>query len=760
MKQSATSSQTLGSTESSSSPTKLPDQGNLDQIRKAADSQKIVAWVQEEYTRAKNARSSKQIQWYMNLTCFFGKQWAEVSKVNMPDGYRDKISVPEAPYYRKRKTINRIRSFVRSEHSKFLSNIPTVTAVPNTAEDQDVRSAFAAEQAWVSISASQKLRTHYTRAIWWMVVTGNGFTKTQWDNNSVDTVSGQKGVIKFGVVTPFHLFVPDLREQEIEDQPFIINAYIKPVSWCENYFGKALEGCNLKPSVASQNQILEEGYLNLSSGAGKPDSCIVYETWIKPGATRLLPQGGVVITVDDHLISMYEGMPYAHGQYPFTKFEHIPSSTFYADSPLVDLIPLNKEYNESRTDIAEAARRMGRPQLVAQRGSIVPSKITNEAGLVIEYKQGHPQPAPLPLAPLPQYVVEQQDRILRDFDDLSGQHEVTRGQAPAGVVAGTAINYLTENANQFLTPEYQSIEDGYQRIAEQTIGLFVQFVDAKRKIKTVGADGAFDSQMLSGVDVKNGTDIRVEKGSSIGQSHAAQNAQVQDMFAIGLIDQTTALRLMEVGGMSKVMDILHVAEKKAQRENIKMKALTEEVIVQHEQAWVMQTVQAAMETGDMGGPEVGMGGPEVGMPGSVAEAPMEEQGTFEGGMEGMGGPEGVAPQGPPPTPPIIVVDDFDVHEIHIETHNKFRMSQEYEMLPDPVKEQFARHVQTHEDMLFQRSMVDVIKQASLGAPMGEDPSMGGDPMTPPGQEPPPEDAGGPTMAGNGQVPDMTGGQIG
>jgi hypothetical protein len=55
-----------------------------------------------------------------------------------------------------------------------------------------------------------------------------------------------------------------------------------------------------------------------------------------------------------------------------------------------------------------------------------------------------------------------------------------------------------------------------------------------------------------------------------------------------------------------------------------------------------------------------------------------------------------------PAPAIISVDDFDMHEIHVETHNKFRMSQEYEILPDEVKQQFAEHVAQHEAAIQQK----------------------------------------------------------
>ncbi len=686
----------------SSTVIKLPEDGlNIEKYRESEEAAKLVAWVQSEWTKAKTARSQKQLQWFHNMSMFYGHHWVEQTRGNFPEDYRDKLFTPRKPYYHQRKTINRIRSYVRWEMSKMLSSFPTAQAIPASSEDQDQRAAFAAEQAWTSISDSKKLRQHMSRAVWWTIVTGNGFLKTHWDPYCVDKVSGEYGDIKYGHVTPFHLFVPDVREQDIEDQPFVINAYTKPVAWAQHYFAKELGDIKLAPSTSAANQILDEAYLNLGNSKA-PDSVIVYETWVKPGATKLLPQGGVIISVDDVLISVHrDGFPYGHGMYPFTKFEHIPTATFYADSPIVDLSQLQKEYNGLRSEISEAGRRMAKPQLIAPMGSIVPSKLTNEPGLVIQYKPGMAPPQPLPLSPLPQYYLDQQERVLNDWIDISGEREVSRGDTPPGVTSGTAISYLQEASNQYLTPQFQSIEAGIEKIATQTIELFVQYVDLPRKIRTIGADGAFDTMQLRGADIASGTDIRIEPGSSFAKSKAAQEARVMDMFAVGIIDQPTAARMLEVGGVQKIMDTMNVAERKAQRENIKMKMMSLEEI----EAKRMETMQEIMASL----PPEAMQDPNI-----MAE------------IENM------------PAPAVIPVDDFDVHEVHIETHNKFRMSQEYEILPDELKAQFADHVAQHEQILQQRAMA----QMMAGQPPAEG-GQGGPQMGP-----------GAMMAPNGAVPDM------
>lgn len=668
-------------------------------FRKTDEGKALTSWAMGEFNRCRAAKLPKQRQWYINLAMVLGQQWLQVA-TGSSAAITGRLQVQQAPRHQRRKTINRLRSFVRTETSKFLSTLPNVVAVPSTAEDEDVRAAFASEQTWMHYSENKKFRRQYSGAVWWSVLTGNGFIKTYWDQScEVEMPNGGEdyGDIKFTKVTPFHIFVPELREREVEDQPYIIEARVRPLAWAKQFYSEQLKDVELTPSTNSANTIMDEAYLGLQKSSNHLDSVIVYEFWVKPGTTQQLPKGGFFVMVEDVLVDYYEGLPYTHGEYPYTKFEHLYNDTFWADSPLVDLIPLQKEYNEVRTDIGVAARRMGNPQLLAAQNSIVPGKLTNEPGSVILYRPGLPAPQPIPLSQLPQYVLEQQDRILQDFEDISGQHDVTKGQAPAGVTAGTALQYLGERDDNYLTPQYQGIEDAVERIAKQTLLLFQQFVDIQRKIKVVGLDGAFDTLLLSGADIQNGTDVRVEPGTAIGQSQAAKQAQVMDLVSLGIIMPDQALKMLEIGGPQKILDIVNAAERKAQRENMKMKALKDN--------------PAEIETANQG---------------------FREQALMEVAPEMLA-------QGMPPAqilslveeslPPVVAVDDFDIHEVHIETHNRFRMSQEYETLPDAVKQQFEKHVAWHQQMggqQMQQALMDQMPPeiAAQGGPTSQQPPSG------------------------------------
>lgn len=710
----------------------VPESGGVDlyEFRESKIGKELIKWAQDEFARCRAAKTQKQHQWYINMAFNFGHQW--INSIGRGGEMLRKLAPKNLPSYMEKRTVNRIRSFTRTEQSKFLSTLPSITAVPATAEEEDIRAAYAAEQVLESYFSKRNVRREYSKAIYWMVLTGNGFIKTWWDPTVIDKTSKQAGDIMYRSVTPFHLFVPDMREREVDDQPYIIQAQVKPLEWCRQFWGPELEKAQVKPSQVSANSFLDDAYFNLSNTPkSELDSVVVLEVWVKPGTHKHLPNGGLLILVEDCLVGAFtDGMPYAHGEYPYTKLEHLSNDTFFADSPLVDLIELQKEFNDLRTQISTAGKRMGNPQLLAQQGSIVPGRMTNEPGLIIQYRPGTPPPQPMPLQPIPDYVLSQLPQIMQDFEDISGQHEVSKGHNPTSVTSGTALAFLKETDDAYLTPQYQNIEDAFERMAAQSIELFKEFVDVKRKIKVIGTDSAYDTALLSGADVAGGSDVRVEPGSSIGQSQAAKRAAVMDMFSLGIItDPNQALRLLEVGGAQKVLDTVSTAEKKALRENMKMKALgtSQEGMAQLQQYTeneIMQIVQPMVQ--DLQGMEMAQAAQTGQMPEEISvESVLSNPDIMQEIMQMI--------------PPMVKVDDFDMHAIHIDTHNRYRMGQEYETLPDPVKAEFDKHVTWHEQMLAEQHFQQMQLAGSGMMPGGE-------------QEAPVEEGGPDSMAPNPAEP--------
>lgn len=627
-------------------------------FRDSEEGRKLLSNLLSNYTAAKTQRDIEDRQWKYNLAMYNNMQYVDFVRAG---AFKGELMQKPKIANQHRITVNRIEPAVRAEMSRMLSQKPSAVVVPASSDDSDMFAAMAGEQVWEHLYREGKFQDVLTDAAFWTSITGNGFIKSYWDQGAYDADSEDSGKICFESVTPFNLLVPDLRQTDIEKQPYVINVYTKTPEWLYMNYPKELEGIQLQASANTQNELLDETWLGLQ-GANRPDPdvCMVYEFWIKPGGLRSLPQGGHVVIAERTMIAFTEGEFYQHGQFPFAHIGHIYTGKFYRRSVLNSLNELQKEYNKTRTNINKAADRMGKPQIVAQKGSISTAKMSNETGLIIEYKPGYPKPEPMPLAEVPAYVQNSLDRVLLDIEDISGQHQVSKGQTPPGVTAATAISFLQEKDDSYLTTTYYSLESAVEKIAKQSLFLAVQMWDLPRLVKIVGDDSSFDTMQLTGAEIKKGTDIRIEPGSALPTSKAARQAFIMDLMNGGFIPPEAGLELLEIGGPTKLMEQLGQDKRQAQRENVRMKSLDPMVIMQHELQFMTQ------------------------------QPPTQD---------------GMPPAGPGP---VVSVNDWDNHQIHIEVHNRFRRSQAFEFLDDTVKAQFEQHVQMHKQAMAQEQVQNLL----------------------------------------------------
>lgn len=691
--------QTLGEGFSGVTSESTSNEDASNELATNKDIKRLVDWVKQQYDRCKAARSGTERQWYLNLAFYFGKQnmvpRQNQSLITTASGT---LYTPPAPYYRVRPVINRIRPTVRTELAKLTGSKPNAFVIPASSEDRDLFAAQAGEQIWDSLYRQKNFKQVLRKALFWTLTCGTGYIKTFWDANTPDETGEQLGDICFEAETPFHVFIPDLREEDLERQPFIIHAQIKSLDWAKLTFPEL----KLNPNQKTGEEILENSWLNMVGASSTNDQhkVLVLECWVKPGRVAQFPQGGVFTIVGDQLAQGMWGWPYEHNKYPFAKIEHIPGGKFYADSSIVDLIPLQREYNRTRGQIIEAKNRMAKPQLAAEKGSIDPSKITSEPGQVVLYTPGFNAPQPIPLQNLPSYVLQELDRILLDWSDIAGIHEVSQGQVPPGVSAATAISYLQEQDETKLSHTVESLEVAVEKIAQMTLSYVGQFWDATRTVKVTGLDGTFDAMAFRGSDLRGNTDIKIEAGSALPTSRAAKQALIMDFMKMGFIQPDEGMEVLELGGINKIYDRLQIDKKQAQRENLKMAKVSLDLLQMHFE----QEVQRINETEAASTSEEGI--------------PLDQNGV--------------------PIPPqlIVPVNTYDNHAVHIMIHNDYRKSQSFENAPDEVKQLFDQHVNQHLaslQMMQQGSFQTMSDGATANQPVSPD-----EQGMPPVQSNPPE----------------------
>lgn len=671
------------------------------------EASKLANFVNHEFDRMKQSRSRQERQWYINMAFFDGRQNVVLQNVQ---GAGSRLIVPPAPPWRVRMVVNKIRPIVRRELAKLTAQKPSATVIPASSEDKDLFAANAAEQIWESQYQIKDVKQVVREAVWWALVCGDGYIKTYWDQSQTYSPNPDmtyQGDICYAAETPFHVLIPDLRQTKLEGQPYLIHSSTRTVEWLTTHYQQALDGQEIKPNVKSANEILSDAYLNLVGGSTSDvDSVLVHEMHIKPGAHKKFPEGGILTVTGGQVIQYSPIFPYGHGEFCFAKIGHIPSGKYYSTSVIEDLVPVQREYNRTRSQIVEAKNRMAKPQMSAQMGSVDVTKITTEPGQYVLYKPGFQPPQPIPLTPLPNYVLNEVQQLNMDFDDLSGQHETSRGNVPSGVTAATAISYLQEQDDSMLASEVDSIESAMEKVAKHTLSLVGQYWDIPRIVKITGIDGSWDAAMLKGSDLNNNYDIRMEAGSALPTSKAAKQALITDWMKLGFIPPEEGMEVLEMGGIVKLYERVQIDQAQARRENLKMQNCDPMLIQQ------MFEPPTDPMTGEQLPPEEYMMDPVSGKP--------------------------LLPD------PVIPVNTWDNHAIHIDIHNRFRKSQAYESLDPMVQMLFEVHVQKHMEaiaaphiggMPTAEMMIGIgEQQRNQPPPTDSNTPMMGDPLTGGGEE--------------------------
>ena len=648
--------------------------------------EQLAAWVRTQFDQARPARWKFERQWYLNLQFYRGNQNVEFKKGPLSQaGYR--LAVPPAPPWRVRPVINRVRPAARREMSRMTAQKPTFVVAPATADDDDQAAARVGEQLLETRYSDLNIPEKQRLWVWWATICGTAFMKDYWDKSRGPQQAVAGGMpMKAGdscvdPVDPFHVFVPDLREPTMDGQPWLIHAATHPKEYVRAYYGVD------DPGQMAQAVELFTDDLLAGSAAPKPsDQVLVLECWLQPGAHKDFPAGAMVTTVGSQVVLLVDysqnGPVYQHGDVPFTKLDMIPTGAFYAESSLTDLIPLQRLYNRQRAQIIEAANMMGRPKWLAPVGSINGAQIDSEPGQVIFYQSLGAAPTPVQMPPLPSFVENLPGVALQDMDDISGQHEISRGQAPGQVTAATAISYLQEQDDTMLAWAIASLEDGMARLGRHLLSHVMQFWGQPRLVKTVGDDMTFDAVQMSGSMLRGNTDVRVQAGSALPTSRAAKQATALELYKLaafgapGSPEATTKLlEVLDMSGMEQALEEWRIDQREATRENVMMAqgqpcqvqpwqnhsahiavhnrfrkgqrflALPPEIqqlwavhVQQHEEAGQMQKMVAGMAgmgpVGPGSGPDVP---PESGAPGEGPAAP--SGGEALGGSAGPGGPD-------------------------------------------------------------------------------------------------------------------------
>lgn len=552
-------------------------------FRPDATEQQIVAWVEDEFQKARLARQPFERQWFTNMAFYFGRQWVTWGQSGSFQYAR--MIEPPAPSWRVRLTINKVRQYVIREISRLNSSRPRGFVLPRTTDSQDAAIATAAEDLHDYLADIVDLELQQLIADLWCCFTGNGYLKVYW-SDEFDFKTEANGKVCVEPRSPWHIFVPFMDEPLIDNQPWVMDVAVKPADWVAQTFGVVLQEEN-----TNSGDVLEERMFNamqINEKSSVTQGVLVKEVWIKPCPTY--PAGAYVRVAQNRVLveqpkeeyddqgnqlpmekpGLWQPWPYVHMQYPYVQRIHTLSNRFYGTTFVDDLISLQRQYNRSRSQVIENVNKVARPIWVVQRGSVDTRTLTTEPGAIVQHIAGSAPPRQEQPAQIPQYVFLNIDQTKEEMDGVASQHEVTQGSVPPNVEAATAISFLQEKDDASLFSAVHFKERAYQKIGQQMLSLVGQYWDSERMVRVVGRNRNYESFLFKGSDLKGNTDYRITPGSGTPQSRAARKAELMELIKMGIIPPHKGLAYLDMPELGKLYEEMQIDAKQAQRENVKM----------------------------------------------------------------------------------------------------------------------------------------------------------------------------------------------
>jgi len=532
-----------------------------------------VSFVDECFEQAGN--ETEKLTSYAQLAYYAGKQWIGLSRAS-----KSLVPIPAEPG-EVQYTANRIMPVVRTEQAKVLRNKLAQTVVPASSEDSDLRAARIGDKVAQWLEYELDLQDVDQEAVLWALITRIGFVVPTWDTQAGEVVGKDKkgdvheGQPRVDVCSVFDV-VWDMSTSKWSDVRWVGVERVRSVEYVKQVFD-----VDVSPEESLLVSNVFDGKLSmlttdgLNVGTQEVKDCVRLRTlWQAPCPE--FPKGRTLMTANGR--ELYQDEDIGFGEEDKTNREipvfplihiRIPGRVI-GTSVVEQLMPVQREYNTSRSQIIENKNLMSNPKWLVEANSIPGQEITREGGQVIHYTAGANPPVMTQPRGLGPEVNNNIERCLEEFQFISGQREVSHGSTPTGVTAGVAIQLLQEQDDTQLAPTIQQYARWKRRYMSYLLKMVRFKFSEERTIKLVGKNKKNDTITFRGSQLTS-TDIRYEDISATSMTKAAKQSFVIELVNSGVLnaqeDKDLIIRMLEMGITDELYDGMEIDVNQAITEN-------------------------------------------------------------------------------------------------------------------------------------------------------------------------------------------------
>lgn len=557
---------------------------------KKIDEQRLVSEVTEDFKKRSNERKPFDAQWQLNMNFLMGNQYCSV-------GYNNDIEEYDKQFFwQEREVFNHIASIIETRLAKLKTVRPTMTVVPTSGDESDIKTAKLSKKIINSIYNKEDMSRLICDATKWSEITGSVFYKITWNNNKGKTFATDKtgkklkmGDVQITVCSPFEIYPESTSCADVGDCKSIIHARAYSVDDIESLWGKKVDGEDVNIfSLDSKNDGI--GGLDYNSRATKvvntvkSNYAVVIERYQKP--TILHPNGRLTIVAGNQLL--FDGeLPYANGVegercFPFVRQVCLEQSgCFWGSSVIERIIPIQRAYNAVKNRKHEYMNRLSMGVLTVEDGSVDVDNLEEEGlspGKILVYRQGANAPTYMSNTYVPSEFSIEEEKLLNEFKQISGVTDIINSNLANSNISGVALQLLIEQDEARLTITSDQIKMAIKEVARQILRLYKQFADVPRLLKINGDHGELELEYFCASDITS-DEVAFETDTELNESLAQRRSMVFELLNAGLLHneegkltnrmRVKALELLGFGVWENSQDLIELHQKKASCENSK-----------------------------------------------------------------------------------------------------------------------------------------------------------------------------------------------
>lgn len=520
-------------------------------------------------------------QWWMSVAYLVGLQWTNWNEE------ANRVQEKKVKPWRKLYVANRILPMVMRTYSRLVAERLNYRALPPSAEQADIKAAELADRVIEHAKYASRFDKARAAAILWAVVAGTGFGKLVWNPHKgakveIDGKPVAIGEFEAESASPFQMRVPPICNT-MEHLPWIVQITTRQMDYLYQKWPEKAQYVVPDPGGSKENFLEDRvnalvgirGLASTSDTEQDPNVVRVSELWKIP--SKEFPDGlhaivanGVVL--DKQFVNPYVGMGIG---LPFFKYDFIQiPGRFWGMGLVEQLIFPQREYNVSRSQVIENQNLMSRPKWSAPKGHGMPgSAISNEPGEILEYNPALPKPEQVQVAPLPNYVLDHQQRCVQEMQDIGAQQDVTQGKAPASMRSGIAVQMLQQADMMVLGGPRIAIAETDVVAAEFMIALAKEQYREERVLAILGPERSWDMVKFTGKDLRGVAAVRLYAEGGMLDSAAARQQNILDYVQLGILDpkdpkdKAQILQALQVGSVDRYVSSMTIDQRVAELEN-------------------------------------------------------------------------------------------------------------------------------------------------------------------------------------------------